>query len=133
MNFDLAEYVRSETAARLKIDNSPPQSAIDNLKLWHVNIREPLELKLGIQLQITSGYRCLALNRAIGSSDNSQHITGNAADFVAHGYSPMDLYEFIIQKTSLPFDQLICEYPKKNGWVHASFKANPRHQYFIID
>jgi uncharacterized protein YcbK (DUF882 family) len=88
MTFDLSEYIRSETATRLGIKNIPDAEQIENLKAWHKKIREPLEYKLGVPLFITSGYRCLELNRALKSSDNSQHIKGEAVDFIVKGYTP---------------------------------------------
>ncbi len=132
MTFDLSEYTRSETATRLGIKNIPDAEQIENLKAWHKKIREPLEYKLGVPLFITSGYRCLELNRALKSSDNSQHIKGEAVDFIVKGYTPTDLWEYILQKTKLPYDQLILEYPKNNGWVHCSYRPASRGQYFQI-
>jgi zinc D-Ala-D-Ala carboxypeptidase len=132
MAFDLLEYTRSATATRLNIDNTPTEYEINNLKRWHLKIREPLEYKLGVELTITSGYRSIALNRALGSKDTSQHITGEAVDFIVKGYTPTDLYHYILDKTKLPFDQLILEYPKANGWIHISYRDNPRGQNFII-
>lgn len=132
MTFDLSEYTRSGTATRLGIDNNPSKQVIAALKLWHMKIREPLEYNLGVPLTITSGYRTVALNRIIGSNDYSQHCLGQACDVVVTGYTATDLYEYILQKTKLPFDQLILEYPKKNGWCHISYCENPRGQHFVI-
>ena len=40
-------------------------------------------------IQINSAYRCEAHNKSIGgSSKNSQHILGKAADIVVKGYDP---------------------------------------------
>lgn len=36
--------------------------------------------EFGSSIVITSGYRCLAHNRSIGSKDTSQHVLGRAAD-----------------------------------------------------
>lgn len=135
MTFELSDYTRSETATRLGIDNTPSQEVIDNLKLWHAKIREPLEYKLGTGLFILSGYRSLRLNRTLGSSDKSQHILGLAGDFIVNGYTATDLYRWILDKTELPFDQLILEYPKSKsgGWVHCSYSKTPRKQSFVIE
>lgn len=37
---------------------------------------------LDTPLMITSGYRCAALNKAVGSTDRSQHLLCEAADFI---------------------------------------------------
>ena len=59
-------------------------------------------------------------------SPSSQHLTGNACDFVAPGYgSPRQVCELLVHQAALiRFDQLICE----GSWVHVSFAANRRNQ-----
>ena len=79
-NFSLAELIRSNTAVTLGLDNSPPKSVIDNLKTLCERILQPLRDFFGVPITISSGYRCAALNKAVGGSSSSQHMTGEAAD-----------------------------------------------------
>ena len=69
-----------------------------------------------------------AVNRGIGSSDNSQHCKGEAVDFVTHQYTPRQIVE-MIKKSDIPYDQLILEY---ESWVHISFSSRNRKQFFVI-
>lgn len=131
-HFTLAEFTLSQTASRLGIDNTPPPEALESLKLVAQGL-EGVRILLGVPIIISSGYRCLALNRAIGSKDSSQHILGQAVDFEAPGYgSPRIVMDRIID-SGMDFDQCILEYPP-DGWVHMSFvRFGSRHQALIID
>ena len=72
-NFSLHELTASQTAIRKGIDNSPNQEQLLNLLTLSLMILQPCRNKFGL-VNINSGLRVLALNRAIGSSDNSQHL-----------------------------------------------------------
>ena len=79
-NFTLAELTKSQTAERRGIKNVPDAEAITNLKLLAENILQPIRNEFG-SFMVSSGYRCPELSIAIGSSKNSQHCKGQAADF----------------------------------------------------
>jgi hypothetical protein len=75
---------------------------------------------------ISSGYRSPALNVEVGGSKTSQHMLGQAADFVSPSYGDP---EQIVKGLSrliylLGIDQLILE----ESWVHVSFTLTPRYQ-----
>jgi zinc D-Ala-D-Ala carboxypeptidase len=125
-NFYLSEFVKSETASRLGIDNTPSPEVISNLKLLAEEVLQPLRVKLNKPVTITSGYRSPALNAAIGSSTTSQHTTGEAADFEIVGMDNKELAKWIVK--NLVFDQLILEFYEdgdlNSGWVHCSYSAS---------
>ena len=77
----------------------------------------------GIPFAPNSGFRCLDLNRAIGSSDKSQHVTGQAVDFEIPGVDNKDVALWVMDNCD--FDQLILEFYKEgeptSGWVHCSY------------
>ena len=120
-NFSLRELTRSQTAIRKGIKNEPDQEQLMNIVALTVKILQPCRDKFG-SISINSGLRVLELNKAIGSSDKSQHCKGQAADFEAYSISNTELATWI--KNNRCFDQLILEYPGKDprdGWVHCSF------------
>ena len=87
---------------------------------------------------INSGYRCLELNRKIGSSDSSQHTKGMAVDFEIIGTPNIQVAYWI--QNNCDFDQLILEffsYEKDEpnaGWIHASYcDGNNRKQVLTFD
>ena len=117
-HFTLGEFLRSETAARQGIDNTPPPEIVHALERLAANLEDVRRL-LGVPLHISSGYRCLALNRAIGSKDTSAHVRGRAADFEAPEFgTPLDVCR-AIQASDIDFDQLIYEHT----WTHFGLAA----------
>lgn len=115
-HFTLAEFTRSDTAARLGIDNTPSPEHLANLQRL-AEALEGVRALLGAPIIITSGYRSLALNRAVDGSSTSSHSQGLAADFHCPGYgSDFDVCR-MIAASRLKFDQLIFE-QANTTWVH---------------
>jgi zinc D-Ala-D-Ala carboxypeptidase len=113
-HFSLAELTASDTAAARGIDNTPDDEELHYLARLCDEILEPLRERLG-PIQITSGYRCIALNRAIGSKDTSHHVEGRAADIRIKGAKPSHVCE-AIAAMQLPYQQCIDE----GTWTHVS-------------
>jgi zinc D-Ala-D-Ala carboxypeptidase len=132
-HFTLAQLIHSKTATKKGIDNTPPKKIIRNLKQLAGGLEEVRGL-LGYPLMISSGYRCKALNSAVGGSETSQHVQGLAADFVCRQFgSPYRICKKIAD-SDLDFDQLIHEYGKlkKEQWIHLSFGPKSRRQILTI-
>lgn len=124
-HFTLAELVRSQTAQRRGIDNTPSSAVIASLTALCVHVLEPVRAHFG-PVAVTSGYRGALLNRAIGGARGSQHELGEAADFTVPGLRNIEVAQWI--QRSIGFDQLIYEFGEE-GWVHASWRARHlRHQ-----
>lgn len=121
-HFDLEEFTQSDTATRLSIDQTPTPDVMAAL-LETANRMEAVRSVLGNKpIHISSGYRSLALNKAIGGAANSAHITGHAVDFTCPGYgTPLSICK-ALRTSKLQFDQLILE----GTWVHISFKPMMR-------
>lgn len=135
-HFRLSEFTRSATATRLGIDNTPEITDIEALQSLCINVLEPLRERFGV-IRITSGYRCLQLNEAVGGARRSQHLFGEAADIhVGSREVALKYYNFI--RENLDFDQMLLE--MKNGRVyclHISYTAERvnRHKinsYYVI-
>lgn len=126
-HFALEDFLRSEVAARLGIDMRAPLEIRDNLTALCTNVLEPLRASLGYPIMVTSGYRPIALNRAIGSADDSQHVRGQAADIQVASIEAADL-QGRIRALGLPVDQCINEF---GAWVHVSYAVGrpQRRQY----
>lgn len=107
-HFSLNEFTYSPTAVYKKIDNTPSEEIIENLKLLCENVLEPIRVKLGKPTKVSSGYRCYLLNKAIGGSTTSQHMEGKAADIHVEGMTTEELFQYIIANFS--FDQCIQEF-----------------------
>ena len=121
--FTLEELSASATARAAGIDNTPPPVAVCNLQKLCIRTLDPLRKAIGMPLNVTSGYRSEALNKAVRGVPNSQHIEGKAADITA-GSSVLN--RVIFEKIrdggiKIPFDQLICE--PKAAWLHISYNG----------
>ena len=131
-NFSLNELTKSQTAIRMGIDNTSDTEQLVNLAVLVQQVLQPCREQFG-SISINSGLRVLELNQAIGSSDKSQHINGEAADFEAYLISNRRLAEWIKEK--LDFDQLILEYPgpdPRDGWVHCSYKRDGSNRKQVL-
>ncbi len=131
-NFSLNELIRSQTAERKGIDNTPSAEHQENLKSLCTNVLQPIRDHFGKVVTVSSGYRSPELCIAIGSKTTSQHAKGEAADFEIFGVSNKVLADWI--HNNINYDQLILEFwspedPNK-GWIHCSYsKDNNRKQY----
>ena len=119
-HFELVEFLVSETAARRGIANEPTPQIIDNLRRLCQLVLEPLRVKLARPVVITSGYRSLALNRAVGGSPTSHHMQGRAADIIVPGMTPLAVCQAVNQ-LKLPCVQIIHEFGR---WAHLSVAAS---------
>ena len=125
-HFRLSEMLRSETASRKGIDNTPPENLIPKLEFICKEILEPIRAMAGKPIRPNSVYRCLELNRALGSKDTSQHVKASAVDIEVPGISNYDLARWV--EDNLLFDQLILECYQSgiptSGWLHISRVIN---------
>ena len=135
-HFSLAELTKSQTATRKGIDNKPTLDHIENLTELCTQVLEPTRRNFGKPMVISSGYRSEELCEAIGSSKNSQHAKGEAADFEMFGVDNKELAKYI--KNNLVFDQLILEFynPDHNdpssGWVHCSYSKEENRKQSLL-
>jgi len=125
-HFTVSEFTDSDTAERLCIDNSLPIALLDNARATAAMlecIRGHLSSIKGkeVPIVLTSGYRCPALNKAIGSTDRSDHIRAQAADFKAPTFgAPYEVCKALAPVIDvLGIGQLIHEH----GWIHVSTRT----------
>lgn len=121
----LADAVASQTAARHRIDNTPPPELLPTLRLTAKMVFDPLYDASSGRIRINSFYRSPLLNKAVKGAKNSQHVVGEAIDIDATGtLTNRELYRMV--KRVLPaWDQVIWEYgdDQNPAWVHVSYRA----------
>ena len=122
-NFSLAEMVKSETALRHDMDNTPGEAEIENLKRLAEKVLQPVRDHYGKGVKVNSGYRAPEVNAKVGGSRTSDHCKGQAADIEIPGVANADLAQWITE--NLDFTQVILEFYTKgipdSGWVHVSY------------
>ena len=124
-NFSLAEFVKSDTAEREGIDNTPGAEIIHNLHRVAYTL-EIIRLEFGAPIKVSSGYRCEALNSAVGGSATSKHMQGLAADFRVQGFTPEEAFKRI--RKIVGFETLIMEFGR---WVHLDLSDNLQNTALI--
>ena len=132
-HFKLVEFTRSATAQARHIDNTPNEEQIKNLKFLCDNVLEPLREQFG-PIIIGSGFRCPALNTAVGGVKNSQHKSGEACDIHLPSIEVGTKYFAFLKKLPI-FDQLIWERnnPRSNHyWIHVSIKRSGKNRKQVI-
>lgn len=117
LNFKMSELIYSETAIKNNVNNMPDINSLDNLLNLIYYCLQPARELLNAPMTITSGFRNPLVNRLVGGVNSSQHLYGQAADFIIKGMTPNQIIS-IIKTSKIEFDQLINEYDK---WVHISY------------
>ena len=116
-----------------ELDNSPTQDEISNLQRLANFLEEVKTVLGGKPVMISSGFRCKALNDAVGSKDTSQHRIGCAADIRVPSMTPDEVVKAVIS-AGIGYDQVIREFDR---WTHISVPSHPedkpRQQALIID
>lgn len=122
-NFSLAEMVKSETALRKELDNTPGDQEIENLRTLCEQVLQPIRTAYGRGVKVNSGFRHPDVNAAVGGSRTSDHCKGMAADIEIPGVANADLAQYIAD--NFDFTQLILEFYTPgipdSGWVHVSY------------
>ena len=140
-HFKLHEFTKSATAEKHQLNNMPREEfELANLRALATNILEPARTIIGAPLVVTSGFRCATLNRLIGGAARSQHMLGEAADFIPKNMDVEEAALLLSSQPELPFDQLVYETRLRENaapmrWIHIShrrFGRNRRDIFSVI-
>ena len=122
-NFTLSEMVKSDTALRHDMDNTPGEAEIENLKRLCEQVLQPVRDNFKTGVKVNSGFRHPEVNAKVGGSKTSDHCKGQAADIEIPGVPNADLAVWIME--NLTYTQLILEFytpgVPDSGWVHVSY------------
>lgn len=128
--FTISELIKSDTAIRKRIWNGASREVENNLIALVGAVLDPLRKRYGKRINITSGYRNPAVNKAVGGASTSQHLRGEAADIDTGSKAENRKLAQLILSSGLPFDQLIDE--KDYAWVHVSYKRTGTNRRQIL-
>ena len=118
--FSITEMIKSATAKRLGIDNTPSEDIKNSLTLFIEKILDPIREDWGSPIIVSSGYRCPELNKAVGGAKTSGHLYGFCADLQVKG----DLRKFSnfviewMKDHHMKFDELLFEKSSNVTWLH---------------
>jgi hypothetical protein len=115
------------TQTQQRMDNTCPPELMPTLletAMMLERIRAALSADAGRDIPLTdiSAYRCIPVNRAVGSNDGSEHPKATACDFKARAYgSPFKIATFLAKhQKELDIGQLILEF---DSWIHVSTRV----------
>lgn len=135
-NFTLGEMIASDTAKKLKIDNTPTLVDIYHLEELCKMLLQPIRNAYGKPIKVTSGFRCRKLNQAVGGSATSAHLRGYAADIKPVSGSYKDFEAFVIQflkdHPEIKFDQVIREVKGNSKWLHLGLRNSVGKQRMMV-
>lgn len=127
--FKLEEFLVSDTAIRKKISNVPSWEIVTNLSRL-ANFLDEMREAWGSGIRVSSGFRCPALNSAVGGVQNSAHQYGNAVDITPVN-GKMAEFEAFLKRwlRGKKWDQCIYESSKTGGrWIHFGLYSNKGEQ-----
>lgn len=127
--FKISEMTRSDTAERNHILNTPNNDITRSLNALMCDCLDPVRALWGKPLGVNSGYRCPALNTAVGGAKTSQHLKGEAADITTGTRDGNKSLFELIMASGIPFDQLIDESGYK--WIHISYKPTGNRRQIL--
>ena len=121
--FSIKELTKSETATKKGIDNTPNAGQVKNLEALIDNLLDPIREQWGAAIYVTSGFRSVALNKAVGGVPNSHHLGGYAADLTVKSQAGNKALFDMTRRSNLRWTQLISEKTTSQGcgWVHISY------------
>ena len=97
-NFTLEELTLTSTG----YFNTPNEAQTINLRIVTAAILQPLRSYLNEKVTITSGYRSIQVNNAVGGSTSSYHLSGMAADFKVKSFQKaIDFIKNYLEYTEL--------------------------------
>lgn len=128
-NFNEEDAFVSDTVYRLNTDLDPDndinnypspdreQIVLQSLMITMDMLQDIRDL-LGCPVITESVFRCLLLNRMLESSDDSQHLKGEAADIKSPKFGTPEEIMLHLKKNNFEVDQCLCE----GSWLHVSKK-----------
>lgn len=125
-NFKYSEFSKSDTAARLHLNNAITDWEVrDNIKALVEDVLQPLRDAWGGPIFINSGYRSPEVNKAVGGVETSQHVLGQASDC---GCTDPYALAKLAKKMRLDYDQMGI-YP---SFVHLSYRKDGENRNQIF-
>lgn len=131
-NFAFKDFIKSDVAKANGINNVPTDPAV--IQNWFdlvVYCLQPIRNYIGLPMVESSGYRCEKLNIKVGGEGTSQHLKGQALDFVVPGLTPAQVCTKI-KASGVEFDQLIEEHAGTNHWVHISYNKGRNRKQVLL-
>ncbi len=130
-NFRLGEFRVSKLYPEIAEEIEFDYVDVLTLKILCIELIQPIRDKFG-PIEILSGIRSPELNKKVGGSKNSDHLTANAGDIRIISFDPLHIYKWIVTNSDLPYRQVI--YYPKDHFIHISNNipiTEVKHEAFV--
>jgi zinc D-Ala-D-Ala carboxypeptidase len=120
-HFTWGEMTRTGQSSLQEVNRQEAEKVKAAITALCKTLMEPIREKFG-PLRINSCFRGPAVNSAVGGSKSSQHMVGEAADFVPLNdkIALMTVVDWVRKESGLKWGQLINEHPGNSKWIHIS-------------
>lgn len=112
----LKELTASAAAEQYKLENTPPDEAVENLTGLAEKVLDPLREAWGAPVKLTCAYRSREVNKKVGGHPDSRHLYGCAADIVCAEKDQVRMMKIL---TANPHVDLCQNYPDRN-FIHVN-------------
>lgn len=139
-HFSLQEMTKTNVKGFNNIPNGVQTNNLKRLCGWLERLRHEWNNRYGDgddPIIINSAFRSPYINKAVGGSSTSNHLSGCAADIRVLGMEQLMRYATILldisDKTKENFDELLMERKGNSLWLHFAVRetGNRRHIKFI--
>lgn len=123
--FTIAELCQSETATAKGIDNTPTKDIEDKLQKLVDNVLDPLREWYGKPIYVNSGYRCKALNEAVGGVSTSYHCFDRNTEILTNnGWRTYDTIKPYDKVLSMNLDTQLLEFTDIDSILVQPYSGN---------
>lgn len=139
-HFTLEEMCRTSVKGFNNIPNAAQTNNLKRLCGWLERLRHEWNSRYGDgddPIIINSAFRSPSINKAVGGSSTSNHLSGCAADIRVQGMEQLMRYATILldisDRIKEDFDELLMERKSNSLWLHFAVResGNRRHIKFI--
>lgn len=120
--FSWGEMLSDRSYARRGYSETPTPEQRRAAAALASTVLDPLRDAIGGPLRVSTGWRGRRLNAEVGGVEESQHLTGEAADVTSVTHSSGDLVSVLIE-AGIPFDKAIWYAPERGGHLHVSYRG----------
>jgi len=122
--FTINEMIKSDTAEKYHIDNTPTEEIKSNIRSFIETVLDPIRESYGSPIYINSGYRSPELNKKVGGAEKSGHLFGYCCDMRVKD-SNIDAFgqwlKKYLEERNIKYDELIFEKNGQAKWIHFSW------------
>lgn len=126
-HFTLFEMTRTDNE-NLREENFSAGRALLYKMVQLAHFAENVRKIINCPMIVTSGYRCAALNKAVGGSKTSQHLKCEAVDFIPKNMSARAAFD-LIRQSPIEYGQLILEKRGQGHILHISMGKKRQNLY----